>query len=298
MSHLPAVPTPVHDAPIPAAGPDPDPVRRPRPPRASPPDGGARAGWARAVDGVLDLVLPASCAACGGVLHDEPDAGPAADRVRGHGVCTACLEEVAAARLRAPGGRHASPGLVLRDPPTWAAAEYGGALASLVVAYKDGARRDAVDVLAPLLTQALAAAMRALARAGPAAGPPVVVPAPSRPHAVRARGDRPTEALARAALRAVPRPGHGGPPTAGRPVRALAHGRAVLDQRGLGRSDRSVNLSGALVVPRRAVPFVRGADCVLVDDVCTTGATLADGARALRAAGAQVVVAAVVAAAP
>jgi predicted amidophosphoribosyltransferase len=75
-------------------------------------------------------------------------------------------------------------------------------------------------------------------------------------------------------------------------VRALGHQRRVADQAGLTAADRATNLSGAL----RVRQDLRGLRVVVVDDVITTGATLAEAARALRAAGAEVPAAAVIAA--
>jgi predicted amidophosphoribosyltransferase len=66
----------------------------------------------------------------------------------------------------------------------------------------------------------------------------------------------------------------------------------VADQADLTAADRAANLSGAL----RARFDLRGSRVIVVDDVITTGATLAEAARALRAAGADVRAAAVVAA--
>ena len=61
-------------------------------------------------------------------------------------------------------------------------------------------------------------------------------------------------------------------------------------------SSRAANLAGSLSVPGRLVALVAGRPVVIVDDVVTTGATLTEAARALRAAGAEVVAAASVAA--
>jgi predicted amidophosphoribosyltransferase len=72
--------------------------------------------------------------------------------------------------------------------------------------------------------------------------------------------------------------------------------RTALDQAGLGVQARAENLAGAVRVPPRQRSAVAGLEVVLVDDVVTTGATLAESARALHAAGASVVAAAVVAA--
>jgi predicted amidophosphoribosyltransferase len=68
--------------------------------------------------------------------------------------------------------------------------------------------------------------------------------------------------------------------------------RAVADQAGLGSAGRAANLQGALV----AVRPLAGRAVVIVDDLVTTGATLADAARALLVAGASVHGAATVAA--
>ena len=72
--------------------------------------------------------------------------------------------------------------------------------------------------------------------------------------------------------------------------------RRARDQAGLGVEARAENLAGAVRVPPRLADRVAGRAVVVVDDVVTTGATLAESARALRAAGAVVVAAAVVAA--
>lgn len=75
-------------------------------------------------------------------------------------------------------------------------------------------------------------------------------------------------------------------------LRALEHRRRVADQAGLGATDRAANLSGAL----QARFDLNGLRLIVVDDVMTTGATLAEATRALRAAGAEVPATAVIAA--
>jgi predicted amidophosphoribosyltransferase len=116
----------------------------------------------------------------------------------------------------------------------------------------------------------------------------VLVPVPSSPAAVRARGLDATWAMAR---RAVP----GCPP--GRVVgakRLLSLARRVQDQAGLGAEARRENLRGSL----RASGQGLGAGCValIVDDVVTTGSSLTEAHRALCAAGIPVLGAATVAA--
>jgi predicted amidophosphoribosyltransferase len=75
---------------------------------------------------------------------------------------------------------------------------------------------------------------------------------------------------------------------------ALRLTRAVQDSAGLNIAGRAANLSGAFVAmaPRTS------RNAIVVDDITTTGATLAEAARALRAAGWSVDGAAVVAATP
>ena len=170
-------------------------------------------------------------------------------------------------------------------PVPYAVAAYSGAVRNLVLGYKE---HEALALTVPLAA-ALAAAIDAATAAAahrPAAserGDRLVVPVPSAPAARRRRGFDPVTRLARHAR-------------AGLVLTALEHSRAVDDSAGLSARQRQLNLAGALRVrPAMAEPL-RGRTVVLVDDVVTTGATLTEAARALRAAGAQVRSAAVIAA--
>ncbi len=155
----------------------------------------------------------------------------------------------------------------------WSGLAFEGVAARVLRAIKEEGRTG----LARALTPALEAA---LAHAG-IGGHVVLVPLPTSRAAYRRRGFRVPDLLVRRT---------GRPPT-----RLLRHARRTGDQRGLGREARRSNVDGSLV----ARPGVaRGARVVLVDDVVTTGATLAEAARAMRAAGADVLGAVTVAATP
>lgn len=107
-----------------------------------------------------------------------------------------------------------------------------------------------------------------------------LVPVPSARAAERRRGQDPVLRMARAAAARLRREG-----ARAEVLRALRHSRAVTDQVGLSIAARAANLAGAMRVTgagQRAL--VRGsAVVVLVDDVCTSGATLGEAARAVGA---------------
>jgi ComF family protein len=103
------------------------------------------------------------------------------------------------------------------------------------------------------------------------------VPVPLHAARLRRRGFNLATALARQVAREVGAPvAHG----------SLARTRDTPSQTGLGRAARRANVRGAF----RARPL-DAATVWLVDDVVTTGATLEECARVLRAAGARKVVA-------
>ncbi|MFC7162167.1 phosphoribosyltransferase family protein, partial [Aquipuribacter hungaricus] len=105
------------------------------------------------------------------------------------------------------------------------------------------------------------------------------------------RADRPTERLAETAA-ALLRAAGADVVAAGPGAPRLVQARRVRDQAGLDRAERAANLDGALRAMVGPGPRV---DVLVVDDVLTTGATLAECARALREAGVRVVGGAVVA---
>jgi predicted amidophosphoribosyltransferase len=203
--------------------------------------------WLAAVGrDLLDLTVPQRCAGC-----DRP----------GRPWCSDC-----AASVR-------GPSLVVAGELTCrAAAAHAGPPALAVVAFKDRGLRTLADPLGALLAGAVLDLL-ADATAGP--GDPVwLVPVPARRAARRSRGTDHMVVLAgRAArlLRARGVPAHR--------CAALRHVRDSRDQVGLTRDLRRANVEGTL-----AAGPVPGGLLVLVDDVTTTGATLAEAARALRVA--------------
>lgn len=170
-------------------------------------------------------------------------------------------------------------------PPTYAAASYDGPVREAVNAFKEHGRTGLRVPLAVALSASVAAAV--LGR-GRSVRPVLLVPVPSSPDAARSRDTDATGDLARAAATALRR--------AGLPVRCrpgLRPTRRRADQTGLSATDRAANLAGSM----QARPGPRGAyDVVIVDDVVTTGATMAEAARALRERGVEVTGCAAVAA--
>lgn len=153
----------------------------------------------------------------------------------------------------------------------WSGLRFEGVAARVVRAIKAEGRTGLTRALAP-------AASAVIARAAPARDV-VVVPMPTSGAAYRRRGFRVPELIAR-------RCGI-------RPQRLLAHTRRTRDQRGLDRDERRANVAGSMVARG-----VRGRRVVVLDDVVTTGASLAEAVRALRAAGADVIAAVTVADTP
>ncbi|WP_327262750.1 phosphoribosyltransferase family protein [Streptomyces sp. NBC_01232] len=221
-------------------------------------------GWWQELAG---LVLPVDCAGCGAV------------RVL---VCADCRDGLSGAGAGPVRPSPCPVGL----PGVWARAGYDGAVRGLLLAHKE---RGALP-LAGVLGAALAGAVLAAgaegaggtpgADGGRGAGEVALVPVPSARRQIRARGHDPAR---RIALAAAGRLRRAGVPARVAPVLRLR--RAVADQAGLGARERRENLTGALAVRRGGARLTYGAEIVLVDDVITTGATLAEAARAVRAAG-------------
>ncbi|MFE8946184.1 ComF family protein [Streptomyces sp. NPDC007856] len=201
---------------------------------------------------LTDLVLPTDCAGCG------------APRAVLCPRCRAALCGRAPRRVRPvpePAGL----------PVVHAVAPYAEEVRTLLLAHKE---RGAL-ALAGALGAALARAVRAGLDAG--FGPVLLVPVPSARWAVRARGHDPVRRMALAAAGALRRTG-----TPARVAAVLRQRRPVADQAGLDARRRLANLTGALEVTAGGGRLLGAGRVVLVDDLITTGASLAEAARAVR----------------
>ncbi|SCK21241.1 Phosphoribosyl transferase domain-containing protein [Streptomyces sp. WMMB 322] len=120
--------------------------------------------------------------------------------------------------------------------------------------------------------------------------PLTLVPVPSARLAVAGRGHDPVRRVALAAARELRREG-----LPARVLTVLRQRRTVADQAGLTARERAVNLSGALELVPGSAKLLTGEETLLVDDVMTTGSSLAEAARALGEGARTVSAAAVVA---
>ena len=205
---------------------------------------------------LLDLLLPRRCAGCAGPR------GP---------LCSDC---------RASMARGPRPCVPRRGcPPVWAAGGHAGRERRVLLTYKEHGDPRLAEVLGERLTTAL----RASGRAGPDV---LLVPVPGR-WGDRSR-DGPVARLARECAR------NAGTGYVRGTARLLRYRYAARPQVGLGRAERLANRAGAFVA-RPLPPELSGCAVVVVDDVLTTGATLAEASRALRAEGVPVLGAVVLA---
>ncbi len=257
----------------------------------------------RLATAALDLVFPALCAVCEarlGPRRRDPLCGPCWDAIARIvppycdrcgvpmpmreppesselGACRSSRGSSAGfARATLPGGGSEGPPppavctACVADGPAYdysrSAAVYGGVLREALHRLKFGGRRALARPLADL----------AVEQCGPSLpdGIAAIVPVPLAADRERERGFNQAALLAERVAQGL-----------ALPVRArwLARGRATRPQSDLPAAERSANVREAF----RAAPAVAGRHVLLVDDVLTTGATLAECARALRAAGAD-----------
>ena len=199
-------------------------------------------------DGVLDLIFTPRCVECG----DE-----------GAYMCPACLSAVEPER-----------------EPFEIGAGGNGIEARAVYRFEGAARKavhqlkyQGVTALAPPLGRLMAGR---LARAGAEAGsaPALIVPVPLHRSRLRERGYNQAELLAREVSRRT------GTPFAARFLSRTASAPPQAQSRSV--EDRLAAVRGAF----RAAHEAEAASVLLIDDVCTTGSTLAACADALFQAGA------------
>jgi ComF family protein len=217
--------------------------------------------WRSGSQSLWRWLLPLRCLLCGAAGADEVDLCPGciAELPRNRSCCARCALPLASAA--------AECGRCQRQPPPWDAAwapfRYGWPLDRLESRFKFAAELAAGRVLSALW----------LREPRPASLPSLLLPVPLHPVRLRLRGYNQALELAKPLARAH-----------ALPLRhdLLLRQRATGAQTELDARERRRNVRGAFAVKADAV---LPAHVALLDDVMTTGATLAECTRVLRRAG-------------
>ena len=208
---------------------------------------------------LLDLLMPRQCVACS---------------LPGLVLCAGCRIAVRAQSV------------VTVESGVCAVSDPLGIGRAVVRGYKVGGHRS----LAPLIAESLARAVRQSLQPRRWVTRVALVPVPQRRQAMATRGFDSTSAIARQAAKTLRV--HG---LACDVVQGVRYARQPGDQRGLGIVERHLNVTGSMRLRGKAIAQVCGEQfsiVVAVDDVVTTGATLAELRRSLVAVGARSVCAA------
>lgn len=223
---------------------------------------------ARLASGARDLAFPPACPACRAPVADAD------------GLCVPCwqglkrIERPYCERLGTPFRRDPGPGALSPDaianPPPYdrarAVAHLDGTARTLVHALK---YRDRTELARPM------ARLMAIAGADLRDGTALLVPVPLHPLRLVARRFNQSALLADGIAAAWGVPAD--------PL-ALVRTRATRHQVGLDQPARAENVKGAFALGADAAARLAGRHLVIVDDVLTSGATIAAVARALKRA--------------
>lgn len=228
----------------------------------------AKRSLLQARDLVLDILYPPACPSCGRLGYAICPSCRSAIVPIVSGDCRICNRPLEYGDICA--SCFAGPHHLER---VYAATTYSGPIRDVIARFKYGNNRPLAGELAAIMARRLA---------GEAITSSLIVPVPLHRRRAKERGYNQSELLARGLAKLLQLPVA---------TRALERIVDTRSQVGLKENERLANVKNAF----RADPaLVAGQDLLIVDDISTTGATLAACARECKRAGAKTVRAAVV----